>query len=122
MTLPGPRTIVVEIALTELEFSRPIARAGSMVAPIPGAGAALSMISDPHAAFAARVTDGATGELIATAADRKFPPTRIVDLNKLTVTSSAREICSLWADSIARGIQSKDGEKITSQSFSFLPW
>ena len=76
--VPGPRVMVLEIALTELEFSHPVARAGALIVPVPGTGAALSTVSDPHAAFAARITDGSTGELLATAADRKFPPIRIL--------------------------------------------
>jgi len=119
---PGPDTLVLAIALTELEFSHPIARAGALAVPVPGTGAALSTVTDPHVAFAARITDGETGELIATAADRKFPPARIVDLNKLTATSSAREVCSLWADIIAQGIQGNANEKLSSKRFSLLPW
>ena len=114
--------MVVEIALTELEFSHPLARAGSLVAPVPGAGSALSSISDPHVAFAMRVTDASTGELLFTAADRRFAPTRIIDLNKLTVSSSVREIVALWADVIGRGIQSDGFTKIKTKTFDWLPW
>jgi hypothetical protein len=97
---PGPGVITAEIALTEVEFSHPVARAASLAAPIPGTGAAISAVTDTHAAFALRVTDP-SGKLVATVADRKYPPTRIIDLNKLTVSSSAREVCALWADTMA---------------------
>jgi hypothetical protein len=82
-----------------------------------------SAISDPHVAFAARVYDGKTGKLVATAADRKFPPTRLLDLNKVTVTSPNREIVSTWANIIA-GALNRDGfAKVESQgTFSILPW
>lgn len=119
---PGPGTLIVEIAFTEVEFSHPIARAGALVAPVPGTGPALSAFSDPHVAFAMRIRDGKTGELLATLADRKFPPTRIVDLNKLTATSSAREVCALWADLLARSLASSPGEKVDESHFSLLPW
>jgi hypothetical protein len=118
----GPGVLVVEIALTELEFSHPIARAGALVAPVPGTSAALSTITDPHVAFAARLTDGKTGRLLATAADRKFPPMRIIDLNKLTVTSSAREVCALWAKSIAEVLDSNQFAEVKEKRFSILPW
>ncbi len=120
---PGPGVAVLEIALTEAEFSHPAARAASLAAPVPGTGALVGAISDPHAAFAARLTDGESGELIATVADRKFPPTRIVDLNKLTVTSSVREVCSIWAETLADALQKGRMAKVKDRgSFSILPY
>lgn len=120
---PGPEVAELSIVMTELEFSHPAARAASLIAPVPGTGAVVGAISDPHAAFALRVTDSQSGELLATAADRKFPPTRIVDLNKLTVSSSAREVCSLWAETIADAIQQGRMAKIKDVGgFSLLPF
>lgn len=120
---PGPGVAVLQLALTELEFSHPVARAGTLAVPVPGTGAALSAITDPHAAFAARLTDGATGKLIATAADRKFPPTRVIDLNKFTVTSSAREVCSIWAEELAEAIhKGRLGEVAERGRFDWKPW
>ncbi len=119
---PSVDTLVVEIALTELELSHPVARAGSLLAPIPGTGAAVSSISDPHVAFAARLTDGSNGQLVATAADRKFAPTRILDLNKLTVSSSAREISALWAATMAQALQGDGLSKIDDTRFDWKPW
>lgn len=120
---PTEGVIVVEFALTELEFSHPIARAGALASPVPGTGAALSAISDPHAAFAMRMTDGSTGELLVTAADRKFPPTRVVDLNKMTVSSSPREVCQNWAKEFAEALnEGRFGEVKSVGVFSILPW
>lgn len=119
---PAPGTLVVDIALTELELSHPIARAGALVAPVPGTGPALSAMTDPHVAFAARVTDAATGQLVATVADRKFAPTRVIDLNKLTVSSSSREIVSLWADEIAAAIQGDRVREVNEKRFDWMPW
>lgn len=118
----GPGVLDVKIVFTELEFSHPGARAASLVAPIPGTGAMVSSISDPHVSFAARLSDGGSGKLIATAADRKFAPTRILDLNKLTATSSAREICSLWAASISEAIASGGVTEIKEKKFDWKPW
>jgi len=114
---------VLDIALTELEFSHPIARAGSLASPIPGTGVAVSAVSDPHVAFAMRITDGSTGELLATAADRKFSPIRIVDLNKLTVTSSPREIVQNWSLELADAIQLGRFAEVESRGdFKLHPW
>lgn len=118
----GPKILVAEIALTELEFSHPVARAGALAVPVPGSSAALSTISDPHAAFALRLNDS-SGNLAATVADRKFPPTRIVDLNKLTVSSSIREVCSIWAGIIAEALNKGRFSATTEPSnFSLIPW
>ncbi len=116
---PNRKSVVVEIVLTEIEFSHPLARAASLAAPVPGTGPALTAITDPHVAFAARITDAETGALIATIADRKFGLARIIDLNKLTVSSSAREVTSLWAQSIAETLQ---GRGLTEVSEKRLDW
>jgi hypothetical protein len=119
---PSPDSLVIEIAITELELAHPVARAGSLVAPVPGTGAAIAAISDPHVAFAARITDGASGRLLATAADRKFAPLRIIDLNKLTVSSSAREVCALWSDTMAAALQGDGFTKIEEKNFDWKLW
>ena len=115
--------LVFDVAITELEFSHPITRAGAMLVPIPATGVLFDAVSNPHVAFAARVYDGKTGKLIATLADRKFPPTRILDLNKLTVTSSAREVCGIWADIFAEGLNRERFTKVESRGlFAIIPW
>ena len=122
-TEPGERVIVFEIVLTELVLSRPILRAGAILAPVPGFGAGVSIVSDPHVAFALRMTDGKSGKLLATIADRKYPPLRLIDFNKVTVTSSAREVCSNWAEIIAELFEKgRFAEIEDSASFSLLPW
>lgn len=119
---PGEDVLTLEIALTELELSHPAARAAALAAPIPGTGPALSTLSDPHAAFAARITDG-NGRLVATVADRKFPPTRIIDLNKLTILSSAREVCALWSETMSEALNKGRFTKTEGNNrFSILPW
>jgi hypothetical protein len=115
--------VVFDIAITELEFSHPITRAGAMLVPIPATGVLFDAVSNPHVAFAARVYDGKSGQLIATLADRKYPPARIFDLNKLTITSSAREVCGIWADIFAEGLNRERFTKVKSRGiFSILPW
>ena len=119
----GPSTAVVEIALTELELLHPVARAATVVSPMPGTGAAMSTITQPHAAFALRISDGESGKLWATAADRRFPPTRLIDLNEFTVSSSAREICGFWAEELAAALQEGSFGKVEKVGvFRFLPW
>ena len=118
-----PHALVFDIAITELEFSHPISKAGIMLVPIPGSSLAFNAVSDPHVAFAARVYDGESGKLVATLGDRKFPPTRIIDLNKVTVTSSPREIVTIWAEIFAEGLNADRFAPVSSRGiFSILPW
>lgn len=120
---PSPSTLIVSIALTQLEFSHPMTRAAALAAPLPGVDMALNAITDPHASFSARFTDPSTGELLASAADKRFPPLRIIDLNKLTITSSAREIVKQWSRELAEAIQQDRFSKVEkSWRFSLLPW
>lgn len=123
VTEPSESSLVVTIVLTELELSHPLTRAAALAAPLPGVDMALNAITDPHVAFSARLTDASSDELIATVADRRYPPLRIIDLNKLFVRSSAREIVSDWSKELAQAIQL---DRLTNVDrtwgFSLLPW
>lgn len=119
---PDKETITMEIALTELEFSHPGARTAALVSPVPGTGAALGSMSDPHVAFAARFNDP-EGKLAVTLADRAYPPSRIVDFNKMTVTSSPNEVVQRWSEVLAESINNGKLVKTDRSSrFSLLPW
>lgn len=123
VSAPGARTLAIEIALTEMEFSRPVSRAGTFLIPLPFVDMAFSTITDPHAAFAMRITDSQSGQLIATIADRKFPPTRVVDVHKLSLTSSVREICDNWSVELAQALSTGSHEKVEERgTFRLLPW
>jgi hypothetical protein len=120
---PSKSALIVSIALTEVEFSHPIPRAAALAAPLPGVDMALNTITDPHVAFAARFTDPVSNELQASAADRRYPPLRLIDLNKLTITSSTREIVKDWSRELAEAIQSNRFATVERTSrFSLLPW
>ena len=120
---PDATSLVLEIALTELVLSEPLVRAAALAVPFPGIDLALSTISDPHVSFAARFTSPDGKHLIATAADRRFPPVRLIDLNKLRARSSAREIVAHWARQLAQSIQLDEFKKVEGNSwFSILPW
>jgi hypothetical protein len=121
--VPTPSTLIVSIALTQLEFSHPMTRAAALAAPLPGVDMALNAITDPHASFSARFTDPSTSQLLASAADKRFPPIRIIDLNKLTITSSLREIVHQWSRELSEAIQQDRFSKVEkSWRFSLLPW
>jgi hypothetical protein len=120
---PGAGIATLEVVFTELEFSHPIVHAGAIAAPIPGAAQALATISDPHAAFALRISDSVSGKLLATVADRKFPPIRIFDFNKVTLSSSLREICSNWSKELASALNKGPSEDTARYGvIKLLPW
>ncbi len=120
---PDERSLILEIALTELVLSEPLIRVAALAVPFPGVDLALSTITDPHVSFAARFTSPDGKKLIATAADRRFPPVRLIDLNKLRARSSAREIIAHWARQLAQAIQLNEFKKIEGNTwFSILPW
>jgi hypothetical protein len=120
---PDNNSLILEIALTELVLSEPLVRAAALAVPFPGVDLAVSTISDPHVSFAARFTSPDGTKLVATAADRRFPPIRLIDLNKLRARSSAREIIAHWARQLAQAIQLDDFNKVEGNSwFSILPW
>jgi hypothetical protein len=122
-TEPTNSSLVVTIVLTELELSHPLTRAAALAAPLPGVDMALNTVTDPHVAFSARLTDASSEELIATVADRRYPPFRIIDLNKLFVRSSAREIVSNWSKELALAIQRNRLQTVNKTwGFSLLPW
>lgn len=90
-----PGTLVVEIAITEVVFGRPVANAASYA--VSGGGVAYGALFSPSVAFEARVTDGATGQLVATVSDRRSTKIKLVDLSKFTYTQSNRQICEQWS-------------------------
>lgn len=76
-----PGTLILEVALTEVNFGRPPAGLGTM-------------------AFEARVKDAATGKYISTAADRRATISKIVDFSKLTLTQANEDILDQWSQQL----------------------
>ncbi len=119
---PGKGIAVMEIVLTEVEFSHPLEKAGLLMSPLPGSSALGSALSDPFASFALRITDGVNGALLATAADRKFAPRRLLNLDKLSASSPLREICQLWAEVIAETAATDALTTVEETTWRWLPW
>jgi hypothetical protein len=74
-------TLILEVALTEVNYGIPPAGVGSM-------------------AFEARVKDADTGKYIATAADRRATISKIVDFNKDTYTRANKEMIDQWSQQL----------------------
>lgn len=123
VTTPDENTVRISIVIIELVYSKPSLEAGSVLTPVPGTGLAISALNNVHIAFVMRIQDALTGELIASIADRKFPPMKIVDFNKFTVTSSIKEICDNWSSMITKTFLVGHHSKVEREGdFSIIPW
>lgn len=99
---PRADTLVVETALTEVVFHNPAAYVTALLLPVPGSSYALDSVSSPSIAFEMKVTDGESGELISTIADRALPAIKPVDFNKFTASGPLEEIIDTWCAEIAQ--------------------
>jgi hypothetical protein len=122
-SVPGPNALNLEIAFTEVVFSRPVTNVAAAAAPVPGVGFAVSALTAPSVAFAARFTSPDGAVLLGTLADRRSPTLRPIDLNKYTVASANRDIVSQWARELAEAIEFDLLKPVERSSrFSLLPW
>jgi len=94
----GAGTLVIEAALTEVTFGRPAGYVGSMA--VPGGSLVNSAAASPVNAFELKVTDAATGRLVATVADRRGTRLKLVDFNQLTYDKANKEICDEWSQQL----------------------
>lgn len=80
-----PGTLILEVALTEVRFKTTDTAAGH-----------------PICAFESRVTDAATGKLIATAYDRRGPQIAVLEASKSSgsMTSPNEMICDEWSQQL----------------------
>ena len=119
---PGAGTLSLELALTEVVFSHPGAYVGSQFSPVPGTSSAVDASLGSSVAFEMRLRDSGSGVVMFTAADRRTPPAKVVDLNKLVFTSSAREIVEEWAVLFPQLLNMDRQKKLESRRFKAKPW
>ena len=119
---PEPGALCLELALTEVVFSHPGAYAGSMASPVPGTSSAVNSSLGSSVAFELRLRDVSRAAVMFTAADRRTPPAKVVDLNKFAFTSSAREIVQEWAVLFAKFLNLEEHEKVEAKRFKAKPW
>lgn len=106
---PGPNTLILEMAITQLVPSKSELQALGMV-PIPFVGLAVTGVEMAAStatnsedqgkgviAMEARARDGGTGEIVAMFADRQRPPTAVIDIKALFWWEPAKPICDGWA-------------------------
>ncbi|MEY3894604.1 MAG: hypothetical protein RLZZ214_123 [Verrucomicrobiota bacterium] len=94
-----PGTLILEVALTEVNFGGPPAGVGSM-------------------AFEARVKDAATGKYIAIAADRRATISKIAKLDRSTFTRANQELIDEWSQQLMEASNKELFPTVGSSVFS----
>ncbi len=121
-TEPGPDTLLMEIALIDVVFGKPVANAGALLVPVPGASQALSILTEPSIDFEVRLRDSHTSKILATVADRGYTTRRLINFNKFTSGSATREIAENFLEIICESLNKNKLQKIRKIWFKFLPW
>jgi hypothetical protein len=76
-----------------------------------------------YVAIEGRVRDGATGEVIATFADREAPKAALLDVKSLTWWSPAKSIIDDWARQFVQLANRRPGAIVKdSPAFDLLVW
>jgi len=111
----GPSTLVLEIALVELVPTKVWLNAVGTVFAIT--------VDYGTVAMEARVRDGATGNVIATFADREHGKSSLVSVANLTWYAHAKHIIDDWAAQMVQVIKTGGSENVAdSPAFTLQPW
>jgi len=118
--------LIIEIALIEVVPSKVALNALGM-APF-GIGLTVNVVrkiakDTSTCAFEARIRDAATGEVVATMADREAQQLSVVSVRGLTWYSNAETIIKQWADQFVKIANRKPGETVEDvKGFTLKPW
>jgi len=128
---PGPKTLVLELAITELVPNK----AGlkillSAAGPAAGAlmvgaasGVAKSIGLKSSIAMEVRIRDGGDGAIVAMFADREQEKGSIVNVRNYTWYGQIELIMDEWADQLVKVLNRDPGDIVDdTPTFSFKPW
>jgi Protein of unknown function (DUF3313) len=122
----APRTLVLEVALTEVVPSKVLLNALGYAPFYVGTGISVvrTIANDKSsAAFEARVRDASSGDIVMLAADREAEQFAIIDVRGLTWYSDAEGIINEWSKQFVLLANAKPGEKVPAMpTFRLLPW
>jgi len=111
----------LELALIEVDPSKPVLNALGWLQP--GGGTAAALINQRRAAFEGRIRDLNTNEIVATFADRNMPDVDPLDLTRLTWYGPAKQIIDTWSKEFVEIANRKPGEVISAPTaFSLNPF
>jgi hypothetical protein len=126
----GPKTLILEMALTQIVPSKAALNAIGYIAWIPSAVAAAgSTVTDSQdvgkgvVAIEGRIRHGGNGEIIGMFQDRQNPPTAIVDLKAVTWWAPAKKIIDNWASQLVAVANRPPGAVVKpAPAFELLVW
>lgn len=121
---PDEKTLILELAITELTPNKPYLKLARF-APF-GAGAAVTLLNQTNlstVAFESKIRDGKTGEILAMFADREQEKKSIITTKNWTWYSHAKGIVEDWANQFVQIGNKKEEEVIKdSPTFELKPW
>lgn len=120
---PEGRALSVQISIAEANFGDPLLYAGLLAVPLPGVANMSTALKAPSLTLEARLVDRDTGELKMVLIDRRFPQVKIVDVNRLTISSALHELADSFAADLVRSFYRKPGHVVGRRwPFSLVPW
>ena len=112
---PGPRTLTLEMALVELVPTKVWLNAVGTIFAVT--------VDHGSVAMEAKVRDGASGNVIATFADREHGKSSLVSVANLTWYSHAEHIIDDWAAQIVEVMKTGGTKPVEdSPAFTLQPW
>ena len=126
----GPKTLILEVAITQLVPSKAVLNAIGYITWIPtvvsmtGSVATDSQDTGKGAiAIEGRVRDGGSGEIIGMFADREHPSTAIIDVKALNWWAPAKTIINDWAQQLVAVANRPPGVVVKeAPAFELLVW
>lgn len=124
VSTPGPRTLVVELAITELVPSKATWNMASTAAGfvVPGAGL-LSAAGSGSISMEGRLVNAGTNEVVAVFADRRTDLVSPVNLRSFQWYAGAQKNIDLWARCAAEVLNAPAGKVVNRPSrFTLSVW
>ncbi len=120
---PSQGDLILELAIVELVPNSPAMKAASF-APVVGTAFSIVNAADADSvAFEARICDGATGEVIAMAGDRRKAKTSLINVNDFNWYGHAETIFKDWAKEFVDIANRQPGQIVKKSSgFQLKPW
>jgi hypothetical protein len=131
VSVPGPRTLIMELAITELvpnkagfEAALTAASMGTGALAVSAASAGgKSFGSKSSVAFEMRLRDGGTKNVVGMVADREAEQASPINVKNFTWYGHIYAIIDNWADQFVQISNRHPGEVISdTPAFTFKPW
>ena len=120
---PSAGDLILEMAIVELTPNSPAMKAAEFV-PVIGWGIKAVNMADPnYVSFEARILNGASGEILATVADRRQAKFAIVNVQDYTWFGHADAIIKDWAREFVAVANKRPGQIVKKAAgYQLKPW